>query len=171
MICKFQFPWNERIPSFSFSLSFFFSFYTKRWNGSRVTTRLDNRCYVPIFTPGIFRVSIETCNILSLHFKIFPDSFKGLAHCYCGRETSSSLFFSFFFFFYDTLSLEFPYITRVVYIIVSTQCCYYRIEIRFNTLQGRIRWISNFFRPVTRCLFRFPRRIIIFLYKIDRSLE
>lgn len=131
-------------------------------------TRLDNRCYAPIFTRRIFlRVSIETCNILlilpSPDFKIFPNSFKGLARCYCVGETSSSLFFplSFFFFFYDTLSLEFPYITRVVYIIVSTQCCYYRVEIRFNTLQGR----CLFPRIIFFILFRFP--IIVFFFFIQ----
>lgn len=155
MIRKFQFPWTNgyRVSLFSSS------FYLKRWNGSRVTTRLENRCYMPIF-----RVSIETRNILSL-LQISKSSqiLSKASLTVIVPEKRVPLYF--FFFFYDTLSLEFPYITRVVYIIVSTQCCYYRVEIRFNTLQGRR--IRIFFDAVTRCLFRFPCRIIIF-YPRDR---
>lgn len=115
------------------------------------TTRLENRCYMPIF-----RVSIETRNILSL-LQISKSSqiLSKASLTVIVPEKRVPLYF--FFFFYDTLSLEFPYITRVVYIIVSTQCCYYRVEIRFNTLQGRrIRiFFDEMFIPISLSNYHF----------------
>lgn len=113
----------------------------------------------------IFRVSIETRNILSL-LQISKSSqiLSKASLTVIVPEKRVPLYF--FFFFYDTLSLEFPYITRVVYIIVSTQCCYYRVEIRFNTLQGRR--IRIFFRRDVYSDFLVESSF--FIHEIDGSL-
>lgn len=175
MICKFQLPWTNGYTD-SFSLSLFFSFFFFARNDETVhvsRTRLDNRCYAPIFTRRIFlRVSIETCNILlilpSPDFKIFPNSFKGLAPCYCGGETSSSLFFPLFFFFFLRHAL-----TGIpLYNARSLHNCQHAMLLLpgRNSVQhsaGKMFIPSNYFLyfiPISN------HRFLFFLYKIDGPL-
>lgn len=118
MIRKFQFPLNQRIPSFSFL------FHDET---VYVSLAAPDRCYRRILH-GIW-IPIQSWNAISKSYTLLsPDSQRSALLQPKERAGSS---------FCRALSLEFPYITRVVYIIAGTQRYYRRVEIRFDIRKGR----------------------------------